>query len=225
MKTQTLFRLGLNILFNVLPSPIYVLFVVQVLQSCKPICNLNLILFPNLWLIKLPQVKSLIIKPLCGLLTHSKSFPSLSNHQIIICITISSPKASHIQYTWMPSPIYQYVVNMVLILTIRGGPGVFMNVPVMDYRALNNQIFYVAKLTSLTPLSLLLWLRFSCQIVDLKIFSFSTFALKSPINIFIWYFRKWSNTCSNSSLKLSFDSSRHSYYNIVLQSFELFSVI
>jgi len=40
----------------------------------------------------------------------------------------------------MPSPIYQYVVNLVVSLTIRGGPGVFMNVPVREHRALNHQI-------------------------------------------------------------------------------------
>jgi len=41
----------------------------------------------------------------------------------------------------MPSPTYQYVVNLVVSLTIRGGPGVFMNVPVREHRALNHQIF------------------------------------------------------------------------------------
>jgi hypothetical protein len=40
----------------------------------------------------------------------------------------------------VPSPIYQYVVNLVVSLTIRGGSGVFMNVPVREHRALN-QIF------------------------------------------------------------------------------------
>jgi len=60
----------MDILFNVLASPIYVLVIIQVLQSCKPICNLSLIQFPNLQLIQLLQVKSLPIIPLCGLLTH-----------------------------------------------------------------------------------------------------------------------------------------------------------
>ena len=67
-------------------------------------------------------------------------FPQLCNHQIVICITISSPKTSHIQYTRMPSPTYQYVVNLVVSLTIRGGPGVFMNVPVREHPTLNHQI-------------------------------------------------------------------------------------
>jgi len=39
----------------------------------------------------------------------------------------------------MPSPIYQYVVNLVVCLTIRGGPGVFVNVPVREHRALDHQ--------------------------------------------------------------------------------------
>jgi hypothetical protein len=33
------------------------------------------------------------------------------------------------------------VVNLVVSLAIRGGPGVFMNVPAREHRALNNQIF------------------------------------------------------------------------------------
>jgi len=59
----------------------------------------------------------------------------------MICIKISSPKTSHIQHTRVPSPIYQYVVNLVVSIAIRGGPHVFMNVPVREHRALNNQIF------------------------------------------------------------------------------------
>ena len=41
----------------------------------------------------------------------------------------------------MPSPIYQYVVNLVVSLAIRRGPGVFVNVPVREHRALKHQIF------------------------------------------------------------------------------------
>ena len=40
-------QLEVSIFFNVLPSTIYVLAITYVLQSCKPACNLNLILFPN----------------------------------------------------------------------------------------------------------------------------------------------------------------------------------
>jgi hypothetical protein len=37
----------------------------------------------------------------------------------------------------MPSPIYQYVVYLVMSLPIRRGPGVLMNVPVLEHHALN----------------------------------------------------------------------------------------
>ena len=65
----------------------------------------------------------------------------------MICITLSSPETSHIQYTRLPPPSYQYVVNLVVCLTIRGGPGVFMNVPVREHRALNHQIFIIIHIT------------------------------------------------------------------------------
>ena len=51
VHNKTLFRGGFDIHFNVFPSPIYVLFLVQGLQGCKPICNINLILLPNLQII------------------------------------------------------------------------------------------------------------------------------------------------------------------------------
>ena len=70
----------------------------------------------------------------------------------MICITLSSPETSHIQYTRLPPPIYQYVVNLVVSLTIRGGPGVFMNVPVREHRALNNQIFRCGKVYYSNPI-------------------------------------------------------------------------
>ena len=63
------------------------------------------------------------------------------------------------------------------------------------------------KFTILTPLSLLFWCRLSFPTVSLKIFSCPTFAFKSPNWIFIWYLEKWLKICSNSSHKLSFESS------------------
>jgi len=38
----------------------------------------------------------------------------------------------------MPSPIYEYVINLVVNLLIRRGPGVLMNVSVWEHCALNN---------------------------------------------------------------------------------------
>jgi hypothetical protein len=55
------------------------------------------------------------------------------------------------EYTQMPSPVYQYVIKLFVGLPIRRGPGVFMNVSVQKHHAL----FDVAKFIILTPLSLL----------------------------------------------------------------------
>jgi len=40
----------------------------------------------------------------------------------------------------MPSPVYQYVINLVVGLPIRRSPGVFMNVSVQEHHGLNNKI-------------------------------------------------------------------------------------
>ena len=54
----------------------------------------------------------------------------------------------------MSPPIYQYVMNLFVSLPITSGPGVRMNFSVEEHCALNNQNFYMAKFTILTPLSL-----------------------------------------------------------------------
>ena len=41
----------------------------------------------------------------------------------------------------MPSPNYQYVINLVVTLPVRKGPGVLMDVSVREDRAFNKQIF------------------------------------------------------------------------------------
>jgi len=46
-------------------------------------------------------------------------FPDFCNHQIVISIAVSSLQRSYIEYTPMPSPIYQYLTNLVVSLPIR----------------------------------------------------------------------------------------------------------
>jgi hypothetical protein len=55
----------------------------------------------------------------------------------------------------LASPIYQFVINLVVRLPLRIGQSVLMNVSVREHRALNGLIFDVAKFTILAPLSLL----------------------------------------------------------------------
>jgi len=50
----------------------------------------------------------------------------------------------------MQSPIYQYVINLIVSLPIRRGPGVLMNVLMRKDRALYRQIFVVENFTILT---------------------------------------------------------------------------
>ena len=38
----------------------------------------------------------------------------------------------------MESPVHQYVINLVVSLPMGRGPGVFMNVSVLEYLAVNN---------------------------------------------------------------------------------------
>jgi len=97
-----------------------------------------MILFPNLQLIWLPETKSFHIKLLYCLLTYCQSFPNICNYQIVISITVSSPERSYIEYTRMPSPSYQHMINLVMSIPIRRGPGVLMNVSVWEHHALNN---------------------------------------------------------------------------------------
>jgi len=68
----------------------------------------------------------------------------------------------------MPSPVYQYVISLVVSLPIRGGPSLYMKVSVLEHHIIDNQIFYVAKFTTVTPLSLLSLRRLSFPIIDFK---------------------------------------------------------
>jgi len=46
----------------------------------------------------------------------------------------------------MPSPVYQYVINLVVSLPIRRGPGVLVTVSVQEHRNLKNQIILCRKI-------------------------------------------------------------------------------
>jgi len=56
---------------------------------------------------------------------------------------------------------------------------------------LSTRFFYVAKSSILTPLSLLSWCRLTFQVVDLKISSVLSNALKSPDRVSMRYLGKW----------------------------------
>jgi len=45
----------------------------------------------------------------------------------------------------MPSPVYQYMINMIVSLPIQRGLGVFMIVSVLEHHTLRKQIFWYHK--------------------------------------------------------------------------------
>jgi len=106
-------------------------------KAAKLLKYLKLILFPNLQLPEVPEIKSFYIQLLFCLFKHRASSPNLCNYQIVIRIIVSSPERSYIEYTRIPPPIYQYVISLVVGLPIRRGPGVFMNVSVWEHHVLN----------------------------------------------------------------------------------------
>ena len=51
----------------------------------------------------------------------------------MISITVSAPERWHTEYTRMPSPVYQYVINRIVSLPIRTAPGLRMNISVWEH--------------------------------------------------------------------------------------------
>jgi len=60
------------------------------------------------------------------------------------------------------------MVNLVVSLTIRGGPGVFMNVPVRVHRAFNHQILWCGEVRNNPTKSASLWRHPWCEIHILR---------------------------------------------------------
>jgi len=125
---------------------------------------------------------------------------------MLIGIPVSSPIRSYIEYTQTPFTIYQYVIKLVVSLSIRSSPGVFMNIRCGNIVLLTTRFFLCAKSNILTQLSLLSRCRLSFPIFSLKIFSLPSFALKCHKRVFIGYLGKLWKTCSNLSQNLSFES-------------------
>jgi len=80
----------------------------------------------------------------------------------------------------MPSPIYQYMTNLLVCPPIRRGSGIFMKFRCGNNMLLKTRFFDVAKFTILKQLSLISRCKLSFPIVGWKISSLPSFALKSP---------------------------------------------
>jgi hypothetical protein len=105
------------------------------------------------------------------LFTHCQAFPNPCHHQVVVSITICCPEWSDIQYTWMPSPIHQNMVNLVVHLPIRRRRSIYECYDVRTWYFLAVRSLDVTKLSTLTPLSLLISCKLSFPIVGLKMYS------------------------------------------------------
>jgi hypothetical protein len=87
--------------------------------------------------------------------TYCYSHPTFCNCQIACSITVSPSEKSDIKYTWMPSHVYQDVINLAVRLPLGRGPSVFMSVAIREQCTLTNNFLYVARFATLIPF---LWL-------------------------------------------------------------------
>jgi hypothetical protein len=79
------------------------------------------------------------------LLTHCQSLPNFCHNQIMVSVTICFPERSDIKYTWIPSPVYQNMVNLVVRLSVRRCTSEFIDVTMREYRTFDNKIFGCGK--------------------------------------------------------------------------------
>jgi hypothetical protein len=63
----------------------------------------------------------------------------------VVSITICYLERQDIKYTWMPSHIYQNMVNLIVSPSIRRCPSNFMNVKMWDHFTLESQTFGCGK--------------------------------------------------------------------------------
>jgi hypothetical protein len=91
--------------------------------------------------------RTLKIEPLHtkSLFTHCQSLPNYCHNQIMVIITFCSPEWSNIKWTWMPLPVYQDMVSLIVGLSIRRCQSKFMNVMMWKHYT-----FDMKKLTALT---------------------------------------------------------------------------
>jgi len=79
-----------DFLFNVSQSCVYILAIVQVIRSCKPVGGFNFILVSNFHIAQILEAESLHITFLCRSFTYGRSHPNFRNR---------STEVPHIKYT------------------------------------------------------------------------------------------------------------------------------
>jgi hypothetical protein len=85
------------------------------------------------------QIKSLHIKLMNCTFTYLQSLSKFWKHQMMISITVCCSERSDVNYTRMPSCIYQDVINLIVAcFSARRNPVIFMNVAMREHCILYN---------------------------------------------------------------------------------------
>jgi hypothetical protein len=159
---------------------------IQIFQCCKPIWDLNTMLLLTLYIVLLLEIEPLHMKCVWSLFIHCYSLPNFCHHQIVVGITVCCPEWLDIKYTWMPSSLYQNMVNLIVAVPIWNCPSIFIDIAMWEHCTFANEIFDVSKFTTLTPLSLLISCKHSFRFVCLKTSSLPTLSFKSLSFIHCW---------------------------------------
>jgi sensor histidine kinase YesM len=89
----------LILFFNVFQTPVDLGAIIHDLQICKPVLNLNLILFPKPNLTYLPEIKTFHIRFLCFVFNYCQHIPTSSDHRAVISITVLLSGKFYAKYT------------------------------------------------------------------------------------------------------------------------------
>jgi hypothetical protein len=104
----------------------------------------------------------------CCFFTHCQPLPNFCHHQIVVSVTICCPEWSDITYTWMLSPVYKNMVNLVVHLSIMRCQSKFINVTVWERHTFDNKIFGCGKIYYSDSVIITNSCKLSFPIVSLK---------------------------------------------------------
>jgi hypothetical protein len=109
-----------------------------VLQSCKPIWDVKLLPLFNFHILCVFEMEPLHIKASSCKFIYWQSLRNFCNRQI--CMSRIILKTGYQAYLKMTSSAYQNVIKLIVYLTIKICPSVFMNVAMWGHSSLRNQI-------------------------------------------------------------------------------------
>jgi hypothetical protein len=125
------------------------------------------------------------------LLLYLQSVSNFCSHQIVMSITVSYPERWHIEYTWIPSSLFQYVIYLEANLPMRRSLGVIINASIQKHWVLDDWIFWSGEVCYSKAIIITIFVKvfiFSCRCEN-------AFCSHSPH--FHTVLRKRKESCSN----------------------------